>query len=230
MATKEAIIAAKQFATERYIRSTHPVLYLPLWRLDGSPSIRSQDAFGHIGTVTDALWRPQGRYFDGANGIIVIPRTASLEPNPITIGAWVQITELDTVRRIFAKHEAGLVKAGYTLYRLNTDNKIYFQSGDSVTWPAWNLGSTKALAVGWHCIEAGQDSSWVSMFIDGEEAATAIAGGKIVHHTTHDLWIGGDTPTAFVWSGIIGATWIYNKAPNPTDHGRIYQATRWKFK
>ncbi|KKL80876.1 hypothetical protein LCGC14_2000330 [marine sediment metagenome] len=34
LATKERIIADRQFATERYILSTMPVLYLPLHRLD----------------------------------------------------------------------------------------------------------------------------------------------------------------------------------------------------
>ena len=40
------------------------VLYLPLYELDGS-SFRSRDAYGHLATVTGALWTPQGRTLMG---------------------------------------------------------------------------------------------------------------------------------------------------------------------
>ncbi len=40
------------------------VLYLPLHQLDGS-SFASKDAYGHLCSVTGALWTPRGRWFDG---------------------------------------------------------------------------------------------------------------------------------------------------------------------
>ena len=45
------------------------VLYLPLYQPDGA-SFASRDAYGHLCTVTGALWTPQGRTFDGADDII----------------------------------------------------------------------------------------------------------------------------------------------------------------
>lgn len=44
-------------------------LYLPLYELDGS-SFMSKDAYGHLCTVTGALWRPNGRWFDKTSDII----------------------------------------------------------------------------------------------------------------------------------------------------------------
>jgi len=47
------------------------VLYLPLYKLDGA-SFMSQDAHGHLCTVTGALWTPQSRYFDGTDDYITV--------------------------------------------------------------------------------------------------------------------------------------------------------------
>jgi len=45
------------------------VLYLPLYRLDGA-SFMSKDAYGHLCSVTGALWTPQGRSFDGSDDYV----------------------------------------------------------------------------------------------------------------------------------------------------------------
>src|SRR3990167_5915362 len=53
------------------------VLYLPLWKKDGS-SFMSDDAYGHLATVTGATWGSQGRTFDGVDDLI--------EANTVTTG------------------------------------------------------------------------------------------------------------------------------------------------
>ena len=45
------------------------VLYLPLGQLDGT-SFVSQDAYGHLCTVTGTVWGSRGRYFDGADDLV----------------------------------------------------------------------------------------------------------------------------------------------------------------
>ena len=45
------------------------VLYLPLHQRDGS-SFMSKDAYGHVCTVTGAVWTPEGRLFDGVDDYI----------------------------------------------------------------------------------------------------------------------------------------------------------------
>ena len=52
------------------------VLYLPLYQLDGA-SFVSKDAHGHLCSVTGALWRPNGRWFDGTDDTIAADSVAS---------------------------------------------------------------------------------------------------------------------------------------------------------
>ena len=90
MATKEEIIAQKTIATERYILSTMPVLYLPLWKLDGS-SFTSADGHGHTCTVTGATWGSQGRIFAGGTDGIV-SNTKLFTAYPFTLSGWIKAT------------------------------------------------------------------------------------------------------------------------------------------
>ena len=62
------------------------VLYLPLYELDGA-SFMSKDAYGHLCTVTGALWTSQGRDFDGIDDSITLP-TAFDSLTDLTLEAW----------------------------------------------------------------------------------------------------------------------------------------------
>ena len=66
-----------------FIFDPYLVLYLPLYELDGA-SFMSKDAYGHLCTVIGALWRPNGRYFDGIDdridlGIALLGNANTLE-------------------------------------------------------------------------------------------------------------------------------------------------------
>jgi len=63
------MIKIKKRSLNKFIYDPSLVLYLPLYELDGA-SFMSKDARGHLCTVTGALWRPQGRSFDGSDDII----------------------------------------------------------------------------------------------------------------------------------------------------------------
>ena len=96
LATKERIIADRQFATERYILSTLPSLYLPLHRLDSGDSggkFISADGHGRVCTVTGALISQGGRTFDGSDDKIIIPSadTLSLRNNGSVL-LWIKVS------------------------------------------------------------------------------------------------------------------------------------------
>ena len=106
----------KELKYERFILSTRPVLWLPLYRKDGD-TILSSDGYGHLCTVTGALWTPQGRTFDGAS-YISIPNHASLNiTEAISLEAWVYYTVTGQgFPRILAK--GGLAGAPWQIYGL----------------------------------------------------------------------------------------------------------------
>ena len=70
-------------------------LYLPLWALNngGTNSIQSVDAYKHTGTITGALWHPQGRLFDNVDDKLSIPHNAGLNAvGQCTMIAWIRPT------------------------------------------------------------------------------------------------------------------------------------------
>ena len=76
------------------------VLYLPLYKKDGS-SFVSGEGYGHLGTVSGALWRPNGRYFDGVDDKINLPDVSPLSPtSQITLEAWFNPARTNTGRVI----------------------------------------------------------------------------------------------------------------------------------
>ena len=94
LATKDRIVAAKQFSTERYIRSTHPVLYIS-GRKDfgGTNTFRTQDAYAHLAARTGALWTPQGYILGGVADYINCGSAAALSDlTTKTIIIWFKAT------------------------------------------------------------------------------------------------------------------------------------------
>ncbi len=71
------------------IRDTSLCLRLPLWQRDGA-AIRSADAYGHLCTVTGALWTPRGRSLDGVDDKIAVAGGAELLPDVFTLMGWLK--------------------------------------------------------------------------------------------------------------------------------------------
>src|SRR3989304_5596886 len=104
--TKERITAHRLFATRRYILSTHPALYISGRRdFQGTNQFLSDDAYGHLCTVTGALWTPQGYSFDGDDYITVPHHTAInfSKTSSFGVGSWINISSLAATRTIIAK-------------------------------------------------------------------------------------------------------------------------------
>ena len=82
------------------------VLYLPLYEMDGA-SFASRDAYGHRCTVTGALWRPNGRYFDAVNDGINCGTGSNLNlgntMDKYTMTAWIKTSYAADEGEIFYK-------------------------------------------------------------------------------------------------------------------------------
>ena len=104
------------------------VLYLPLYELDGASFI-SKDANGHLCTVTGALWRPNGHYFDGTDDKIDCGAGTNLAvANEITIEAWINPESLGegSAGRILSKND--IANYAYLPIVANNSIAIYFGS------------------------------------------------------------------------------------------------------
>src|SRR3990172_13167350 len=73
---------------DKFIYDPSLVFYVPLYELDGT-TFQSKDAYGHLCTVTGALWRPQGRDFDGTDDVISAPDHNALDiTGTVTLISW----------------------------------------------------------------------------------------------------------------------------------------------
>ncbi|MBI2851406.1 MAG: hypothetical protein HYX80_10305 [Chloroflexi bacterium] len=86
-----------------FIRDPSLMLYLPLYKRDGG-AFESHDGYGHPATVSGALWRPGGRYFDGIDDKVNLPDVPALSPaSQITLEAWFKPAQTAAIGRIVSK-------------------------------------------------------------------------------------------------------------------------------
>ena len=204
------------------------VLYLPLWKLDGA-SIMSQDAYGHTCTVTGALWRPNGTYFDGSDDNIATSAVG------LPTGAG------DRTLEVWFK--------GPSLAGITNDTIIGW--GSSVAQQASTLsigtvGDSKPMFWGYNSDltfgTALTDDTWYHL-------VATVAGGTAVIGYNNGNTDGSSTITAlntpasttFYVADFTGATFgnctctigevrIYSRALTPQEIQHNYLATKWRYR
>ncbi len=202
------------------------VLYLPLYKLDGA-SFMSQDAYGHLCTVTGALWGSNGRSFDGLDDKIVVPDHSSLDPtSAITVAAWVKVNTLDTTQFIVSKRDPPN-KLGYCFFFYES-NQFCLQGGDGTTWAIWNAPTDDTYGPGWYFVVGTNDATNCLIYVDGVLAGSASGGGMVA--SSADLWVGRDVYSVdYTWDTNIGEVCIYGRELNPMEIQLHYLATKWRY-
>jgi len=231
LGTKERIVADRQFATERYILSTNPLLYLPLYRLDGS-SFLSADGIGHKCDVTSALWTPQGRIFRSADRIdcgdntLFDPRTSNF-----SIGEWFKTPTFDqTFRRIISKQGPVGYVPRYFL-RLSTTDKWAFSVHDGTN--EVSASSTGTLSSDtWYMLTLVRNGTTVSLYENTDATPVATntnASLSDVNPTGRNLYISSLDGSSEFLKGSVGDVWFYNRALTPQEIQNLYLATRFRY-
>ena len=230
MATKEEIIAQKSIAVERYILSTMPVLYLPLWKLDGS-SFTSADGHGHTCTVTGATWTSQGRSFDDTDDEIALSNVASLKTaSDLTVTAWVYFT--GTAGNEPHIYHNGSGETTGTLIRVGGTNTMRFLHNTGAGYYLVGLGNNSITSSVWTHVALTYNSGTTTLtaLLDtvskGTDAtATATAAARVQPK------IGGPSSAeaARHWGGLIGEVQIYNRALSVGEVSDLYNKTKFHY-
>ncbi len=203
------------------------VLYLPLYELDGS-SFMSKDAYGHLCTATGAVWRPNGRYFDGTDDVIDCGSSSVIKNfSAQTILLWMN-TALKAGVSYRHVIDTGRWASPYG-YCFNIDDGANIltcmirNTGESsqvtstftddtweqfgVVWDGANLYSVKNGLIGTATAHAGATTSARNLYI----ARRADSAGNY-------------------FDGYIGELLIYSRALTPQEVQHIYLATKWRYK
>ena len=221
----------------RTITDPNLVLYLPLHRLDGA-SFMSRDAYGHLCTVTGALWRPNGRYFDGLDDYIYIPDHAAFDiTTKITVMAWVKCVDITVAGTdgLVAKSVTAGDQREWSLQRQSASGQLKVTFGDAVlgNYEGRQLTDDPHLVNGaWLLAGFTFDEGTVEIQANGVAVDSSLDAGAIpptLFNGTADVEIASENVGTGLFNGSIGEVWIYNRVLTLQERQHIYLATKWRY-
>ena len=215
-----------EYAVGRGHNDPSCVLYLPLHRLDGA-SFMSKDAYGHLCTVTGALWTPQGRSFDGSDDLIDCG-------NPVALGEttfewWMKTPHDWTAYKGIFDLSSGTFYTG--LHMMPNTGKFYLRLNSSNRREFYNAPADLS---GWHYYVlyiAGSginDIDNSTLEIDG----AALTPGSTVKTNAPLAWdkfILGMSDYGFL-ECTIDEVRIYNRGLTPLEIQHHYLAAKWRYR
>jgi len=157
--------------------------------------------------------------FDGTGDYVEIPHDDSLQPQAITVSAWINANVFDKNHSILCKYQQG--GADSWDLRPKSDGAIQFTLGGGN-----QLVSNTTLSTGeWHHVAATYDGSTIIIYIDGvDDASTQNSGGILTNTDYVSIGAGydiGDGNRHF--NGDIDDPRIYSRALTSTEVSNIYQ-------
>lgn len=217
------------------------VLYLPLFALKDSP-FKSVDAYEHTCVVTDALWGPQGRDFNGSTATMIIPDHAALTDifaGGGTICAWVYPDSdgESNVGRIYSRRGA----LGGCDLNVKEDNatgvNFAFRASFDVTDGTWDTNTNPILLAAWNFVTVTYNSDSKNnapvFYLDTVLKTTITVQGADGDYETdsgENVGIGCSVTGTLSWEGLIGEVWLYNRALTASEVQHNYNTTAWRYR
>jgi len=203
------------------------VLYLPLYQLDGA-SFVSKDARGHLCTVTGALWRPNGHYFDGTDDYIECPFPASLVGNKaFTVELWLKATRIShTSSQTFFSMGTSNANEAF-LIEVTTPNTDWNSVG---FWGNGKDTNVEVLTNNYEHIVATYDLATVIFYQNTTPTDIGFAGAT-PNLTAGVVRLCRQLPAFGNYAqAIIPELRIYNRALTPQEIQHNYLATKWRYR
>lgn len=206
------------------------VLYLPLYIKD-SGSFLSRDEYGHLCTVTGALWTPQGRSFDGSDDKINLgtPGALNFGAGSYTIEAWCFTTAAAMDRAYFGSRDPAnrrrISLRSNAFSRCNNAGvlaEIYPNGGPSLSANIFHH------LVGIYDAAAGKLISFLDIETRKEANASGTLDPAAANYAGADPGQGGGD--RWWLAGLIGEMRIYNRALSPLEVQQNWLATKWRYR
>lgn len=212
------------------------ILYLPLYKLDGA-SFMSKDAYGHLCTVTGAVWRPHGRYFDGTDDGINCGNAAVLQQltSQLTVSAWIKPTAVGggIEHAVAGKlNDSGVNRRAWMVLIQSTGKLAFYISSDGTHTNSASLISTTVLSTdNWYHVTASYRSASWFLSVNGVIENSGTPGKSSIYQNTVDpLYVGRTEANPRYFQGTIGRIEVYNRALNVLEAQRNYLATKWRYR
>jgi hypothetical protein len=211
------------------------VLYLPFDAPPINGVVRDESGAGNHGRVYGATWAPEGR-FGGAyrfqitnlNDRIVIPNSDSLNPEQVTVAAWIKSADSDGFwNRILDKDW----RNGYCLslggdYRGKAPRgKLIWETSNGEVESDRSQGDDR-----WHHVATTFDGKAMKVYVDGAEKVKPLKNPKPLHKNNWDVCIGNSvvdygTGEFLAFDGLIDEVRVYNRALTAAEVKALATAT-----
>ncbi len=217
------------------------VLYLPLYELDGA-TFQSKDAYGHLSTVTGALWTPQGRSFDGLDDVINCGSPSILDTafGGDTTGSytyiwWQKQAASDGTNRGFL--DKGADPNFWGIYLANGVLTLELKETDAsnnmaATWPYWDATDADKF-VHFALIGTGRAvTNWILYKNLGTLARTTVTNtlSSNISNLADNLFAPGRAyGAAGYFLGTIGEVSVYNRALTLAEIQKNYLTTKFRY-
>ena len=227
-----------------FILNPNLVLYLPLWKLDGS-SFMSKDACGHLCTVTGALWRPDGRYFDGTDDDITIGSESFWDTifdgfHPLSVLFWYKGDQVSDLATVFTKGTAagaftGLYQGAWNGAASATDFQFHVRATGATDEIQANIQNVYEKDV-WQCwcITLDGTGKIAGMTVDINGVSKVITTKydtlTTAMNNNDNLKIGGGVIAAWWLSGLLSEFLVYTRALSPIERQNYFLATKWRYR
>lgn len=219
-------------------------LYLPLHKLDGS-SFTSRDAYGHQCTVNGALWRNEGRYFNGTDDFIEVPANPAFEDlwdGGGTVAFWIKPDSdgegdsgriLDNIAGsrgwiIYTSYESGGAVRLAFICQFDSQNGTWYTTSRVVKLSTFSF-----------CVvnfDSSSDLNNPTFIINGTSymvgsgmVEATSPSGTYLSDSGNDLYIGNNSTGGGTFDGIIGGTYMYSRILSSIETGRQKQSTKWRY-
>lgn len=205
-----------------FIIDSSLALYLPLWKGDGV-SLMSEDAYGHICTVTGALWRPDGRYCDGVDDRIAATMTPP--PGAMSLGGWVNVQNGASGAFLCLRNDD-------SVHTLRIEGTIEYKvaANNSRRW------SYDARNAGWVFLlltipgNGQTDTNSAILYANAIEQTVISTTAVDTPSARNSFQIASESTGAYYLNCIAGDVFIFNRVLAPQEVLYLYQATKWRYR
>lgn len=193
-----ALVGAAMLATSAPASAvTGPVAH---WRFDEGSGSTAADSSGNgnLGTVEGgATWiagkRNGALAFDGSTGVVRVPSSPTLEPQAVTVSAWVKRSgSPGNYKYILGKGALACLSASYGLYS-GPEGGLVFYVADGADYSRSPDAGPAVWDGAWHHVAGTFDGASVRLFVDGAEIAAGTPWTTPITYTTQsatDLLLG----------------------------------------
>ena len=204
------------------------VLYLPLYELDGA-TFASKDQYGHLCTVTEAVWTPQGFLFDGTNDVIASADNSGLSGDAVfSFEIWfkaVSLTNWDVL--VSVSGASGTLNACTLTLMGDGDVGLSFGGANNA-----HVGEAISTGTWYHLVAvktAGAIDATTNIYLDGiPQALDGNESSNAPNVTEGVATVGAYSGFGFA-NCYIGEVRIYNRALTPLEIQQNYLATKQRY-